>query len=139
MAVVEANEAELYFPGEQRVHDVAPALEINPGQSRHRPAPTPLVYLVVYEATKPEDVDNPSDVNRTLMCPVDDVTGPGTVEPLNGLPGSSVKVVDEHDDDEHEYTLTRSLPDSVLKLVNESISAVPEEDDIVTEQSALLL
>ncbi len=70
------------------------------------------------------------DVNRTRMYPVDDVTGPGTVEPLKGLPGSSV--VEEHDDDEHEYTRTRSLPDSVLKLVKLSVRGMPGEDVMVT-------
>ncbi len=71
-------------------------------------------------------MDDPSVVNRTHMYPVDDVTGPGTVEPLNGLPGSSV--IDEQDDDEHEYTLTRSLPDSVRKLVNVRVSALSGVD-----------
>ncbi len=58
----------------------------------------------MYQATKPEYVFEDPDVNRTLMYPVDDVTGPGKVEPLNGLPGSSV--IDEQDDDAHEYTRT---------------------------------
>ena len=44
------------------------------------------------------------DVNCIYMYPVDAVTGPGTVEPLNGLPDSSV--MDEHDDDWQEYTRT---------------------------------
>ena len=47
---------------------------------------------------------DPSDVNRTFMYPVGDDTGLGKLEPLKGLPASSV--VDEHDDDEHEYTCT---------------------------------
>ncbi len=82
------------------MHDVAPALEINPGHSRHCTPPTPAVY----QATKPEYVFEDPDVNRTFMYPVDDVTGRGKVEPLNGLPGSSV--IDEQDDDAHEYTCT---------------------------------
>ena len=71
---------------------------------------------------------DPSDVKRTRMYPVEDTTGPGTVEPLKGLPGNSV--IEEHDDDVHAYTRTVSLPDSVLKLVK--VSVVPEEDDMVT-------
>ncbi len=88
--------------------------------------PGTVTQAEAYAATKPEYVDDPSVVNRTRMYPADDVTGPGTVEPLNGLPGSSV--INEQDDDAHEYTLTRSLPDSVRKLVNVSVSAVPGVD-----------
>ena len=57
-----------------------------------------------YDATNPEYVYDELDVNLTYMYPVEADTGPGTVEPLKGLPGSSV--MDEHDDDEHEYTRT---------------------------------
>ena len=112
------GEAELYFPAGQARHDVAfvpekdpdmqgvhllapPSLEyVRAGQTRHCDPSSPSVY----EATNPEYVLDEPDVNRTYMYPVDAVTGPGTVEPLNGLPGSSV--VDEHDDDWHEYTRT---------------------------------
>jgi hypothetical protein len=75
--------------------------DIPVGQTRHC-TPPPVEFE--YEATNPEYVLDEPDVNRTYMYPVDAVTGPGTVEPLNGLPGSSV--VDEHDDDWHEYTRT---------------------------------
>jgi hypothetical protein len=44
----------------------------------------------LYEATNPEYVIDPSVVNVTYMYPVGDTTGLGTVEPLKGLPGSSV-------------------------------------------------
>eukprot|EP00291_Cryptomonas_curvata_P002681 CAMPEP_0172186438 /NCGR_PEP_ID=MMETSP1050-20130122/20760_1 /TAXON_ID=233186 /ORGANISM="Cryptomonas curvata, Strain CCAP979/52" /LENGTH=68 /DNA_ID=CAMNT_0012860605 /DNA_START=408 /DNA_END=614 /DNA_ORIENTATION=+ len=59
--------------------------------------------LEEYEATNPAYLFEESDVKCTNMTPDAD-TGPGTVEPLNGLPGSSV--MDEHDDDWHEYTRT---------------------------------
>ncbi len=57
-----------------------------------------------YDATNPEYVLDEPDVNCIYMYPVDTVTGPGTVEPLNGLPGTSA--ADEHDDDWQEYTRT---------------------------------
>ncbi len=98
---VETTVAELYFPAGQRVHDEG--VEINPGQSKHC-TPLPRLLAAEYEAMNPLRVDDPSDVNRTLMYPVDDVTGSGKVEPLNGLPGSSV--IEEHDNDWHEYTRT---------------------------------
>jgi hypothetical protein len=66
------------------------------------------------------------------MYPVEDVTGPGKVEPLNGLPGSSV--ADKYDKDWHEYT--RTLHD--LMLVNVRVRAVPGVE-MVTEQPALSL
>jgi hypothetical protein len=74
------------------------------GQPRH----CQLTLAAEYEATNPlaDDVDDPSDVKYIIMYPVDDVTvtGSGKVQPLNGLPGSSV--IDEHDNDWHEYTRT---------------------------------
>ena len=108
----------LYFPAGQAMHDVALTSEnvlawqavqlptplspeyVPAGHTRHS-APLPPA---VYEALNPEYVYTEPDVNRTFMYPVDAVTGPGTVEPLNGLPGSSV--MDEHDDDWQEYTRT---------------------------------
>ena len=77
-----------------------------------------------------------SDVNRIRIYPVDAETGEGNVKPLKGLPSNAV--LDEHDEDVHEYTCKASMLDSVLKLVNHRVTVLPG-DAMVTEQSALLL
>ena len=122
------------------LHCEAPALEEVPAaQSKHCPltASPPVDGLEPgardeYDATNPSDVTDPSDVKRTIMYPVDDDTGLGSDEPLKGLPESSV--LEEQDAEEHEYTRTKSLPDSVLKDVNESVTVLPGVD-MMTEQS----
>ena len=95
------------------LHCEEPAAEdVFTGQSKHWPntAASPpadgagLGVRDEYEATNPSYLFDPSDVKRTIMYPVDDDKGLGSDEPLKGLPGSSV--LEEQDDDKHEYTRT---------------------------------
>jgi len=43
----------------------------------------------LYRASNPPPLTLPSVVKVTFITPVDDVTGPGTLFPVKGLPGSS--------------------------------------------------
>lgn len=62
--------------------------------------------VVEYEAVKREVPDSHLDKNEIIMYPVDDETGPGTVQPLKGLPGSVESDMLGHPGDEHEDTFT---------------------------------
>lgn len=90
-----------------------------------------------YEAVKLDDGVYPwlLDTNLTLMCPVKAETAPGKVDPLNGLPASSL--VESHVAVVHEYSLTVSRSRGVLKLEKESVTALPG-DEITSEQESPL-
>ena len=110
------------------MHSDEPAPDDFPaGQLVHEELPTPTP--ATYEAAKPEEVDDPSDLNRTCIYPVTDITGPGSAEPEKGLPDNAV--VDEQDDVSHENTDTLSQHDSVLKLVNVRVTVAPGDDAIL--------
>ena len=85
-------------------HDVEHAAHVTVPPTLHLLTYWPLGHEAlheVYVAENPAKVTELSEVNVTFMVPPA-VSGPGTDEPLNGLPDNSDTVV--HEEVEHEYT-----------------------------------